>query len=63
MLITRLAPSPKGNLHEMAKLYVTRVTSRRSSPMRCHFTPNSGHRALIRSPYRLGIGQSLNSSF
>jgi hypothetical protein len=39
MLIPRLAPSSKGNLHEMAKLYVTRVTSRRSSPMRCLLYP------------------------
>ena len=44
MLIPRLAPSSKGNVHEMTKLYVTRVTSRRSSPMRdVRFTPNSGH--------------------
>ena len=43
MLIPRLAPSSKENLHEMAKLYVTRVTSRRSSPMRVGFTPKSGH--------------------
>jgi hypothetical protein len=44
MLIPCLAPSSKGNLHEMAKLYVTRVTSRRAR-RRCdvRFTPESGH--------------------
>ena len=47
MFIPRLAPSSKGNLHEMAKLYVTRVTSRRSSPMRCPLSANSGHQPHI----------------
>ena len=63
MVIPRLAPSSKGNLHEMAKLYVTRVTSRalvadamsalppiadmRELQLTCPLSVNSGH-PLIR---------------